>query len=109
MAKVDFKTGNQSTKVSVPTPNFGEGITVMGDKLYQLTWQQQICFVYDKNTLKKIGEFKYEGEGWGLCNDVEYLIMSNCSSTLTFRNPITFEVVKTIQAATDNSSVSNLN
>lgn len=109
VAKVDFKTGSQSTKVSVPIPNFGEGITIMDDKLYQLTWQQQICFVYDKNTLKKIGEFKYEGEGWGLCNDGEYLIMSNGSSTLTFRNPITFEVVKTIQVATDKSSVSNLN
>ena len=109
VAKVDTKSGNHTLKTSVPTPNFGEGITVLDGKIYQLTWQQQTCFVYDKTTLKKLSEFKYEGEGWGLCNDGKYLIMSNGSSKLVFRDPKTFSIIKTIQVATDKSSVSNLN
>lgn len=109
LAKVDTKSGNHTLKTSVPTPNFGEGITVLDGKIYQLTWQQQTCFVYDKTTLKKLSEFKYEGEGWGICNDGKYLIMSNGSSMLVFRDPKTFSIVKTIQVATDKSSVSNLN
>ena len=109
VAKTDLKTGNAVVKESIPTPNFGEGITLLNGKLYQLTWQQHTCFIYDKNTLKKIGEFKYEGEGWGLCNDGTHLIMSNGTSTIVFRDPRTFKIVKTIQVATNKSSVSNLN
>ncbi|MBM3417362.1 MAG: glutaminyl-peptide cyclotransferase [Bacteroidetes bacterium] len=109
VAKVDLKTGNHTSKTAAPIPNFGEGITILNGKLYQLTWQQQTCFVYDKTTLKKEAEFKYEGEGWGLCNDGQYLIMSNGTSTLTFRDPKTFKIVKTIQVSTHTSSVSNLN
>jgi glutamine cyclotransferase len=109
VAQVDLNTGKQKLKQPVPTPNFGEGITILNGKLYQLTWQQQKCFIYDKNSLKKIGEFTYEGEGWGLCNDGDHLIMSNGTSTLVFRDPETFKVIKTIQVATDKSSVSSLN
>lgn len=88
---------------------FGEGITILGDKLYQLTWQNQQCFVYDKNTMTLTGEFQYVGQGWGLTNNGTQLIMSNGSEYITFRDPKTFAVKRTIQVYNDAGPVANLN
>lgn len=77
--------------------HFGEGITIFGDKLYQLTWQNQKCFVYDKKTMQLTGEFQYVGQGWGLTNDGNQLIMSNGTEYITFRDPNTFNITRTIQ------------
>ena len=82
----------------------------MNDTLYQLTWKNQKCLLYNANDLSVLSkEFKYNGEGWGLCNDGKYLIMSNGTEQLVYRNPRTFEIVKTIEATTNEGSISQLN
>jgi glutamine cyclotransferase len=110
VAKVDQNTGKISKKVGLDASHFGEGITILNDTLYQLTWKNQKCLLYNAQDLSVLpNEFKYNGEGWGLCNDGKYLIMSNGTEQLVFRNPRTFEIVKTIEATTDEGSISQLN
>ena len=95
LRKIDLKTGEILKRIKLDDKYFGEGLTYMNGKFYQLTWKENKCFVYDKE-FKKINEFEYDGEGWGLTNDDRHLIMSNGTSTLTFRDPETFEEVKKI-------------
>lgn len=76
---------------------FGEGISIINNEIFQLTWQNQKCFVYDKKTMQLKKELPYTQEGWGLCNDGKSLIMSNGTEYLTFRDPSSFQVQKTIQ------------
>ncbi|MFM7668665.1 MAG: glutaminyl-peptide cyclotransferase [Bacteroidota bacterium] len=110
VAKVDQSSGKISKKVGLDASHFGEGITIMNDTLYQLTWKNQKCLLYNANDLSVLSkEFKYNGEGWGLCNDGKYLIMSNGTEQLVYRNPRTFEIVKTIEATTNEGSISQLN
>jgi glutamine cyclotransferase len=96
VAKVDLNTGKILKKADLDLTLFGEGITILGDKIYQLTWQAGRCMVYDKNSLEKINEFKYSGEGWGITNNGKDLIMTDGSSKIFFRNPETFEITKTL-------------
>jgi glutamine cyclotransferase len=110
VAKVDQNTGKISKKVGLDATHFGEGITILNDTLYQLTWKNQKCLLYNSKDLSVISkEFKYNGEGWGLCNDGKYLIMSNGTEQLVFRNPQTFEIVKTIEATTHEGTIPQLN
>ncbi|MCE3294758.1 MAG: hypothetical protein K0R65_472 [Crocinitomicaceae bacterium] len=97
IAKVDLSNGVIKQEIGLDATYFGEGITIMGDKIYQLTWQDQKCFIYDKKTLQIEKDVPYTGEGWGLCNDGKSLIMSNGSEMLTFRNPETFQIERTIE------------
>lgn len=76
---------------------FGEGITIVGDLLYQVTWQNSKCFVYDKKTMVLKNEFTYVGQGWGLCNDGKNIMMSDGSERITFRDPKTFQATKVIE------------
>ncbi|HLW30578.1 MAG TPA: glutaminyl-peptide cyclotransferase [Brumimicrobium sp.] len=109
VAKVDLNTGKIQEKRLLDEKYFGEGITILGNKLYQLTWQEHTCFVYDKNTLEEIEKFTYTGEGWGLCNDGEQLIMSDGSERLYFRDPVTFGLKKSIEVYTNEGPVKGLN
>jgi glutamine cyclotransferase len=109
VAQVNLNTGEQNKKIGLDGNYFGEGITILGSKLYQLTWQEQKCFVYDKKTLQLEKDIPYIGEGWGLCNDGVSLIMSNGTERLTFRNPTTFEIERTIDVYSHLGPVSNLN
>lgn len=97
LAKVDLKTGNDVQKIGLDKQYFGEGITMLNGKLYQMTYKEQKCFVYDAKTFAKQKELSYDGQGWGLTNDGKQLIMSNGSSNLFFRDPETFAVTKTLQ------------
>jgi glutaminyl-peptide cyclotransferase len=87
--KVELATGKVLQQVSVPTDYFGEGITTWGQTIVQLTWQSQMGFVYDKNTLKQLKTFRYTGEGWGLTHSPTQLIMSDGSASLRFLDPHT--------------------
>lgn len=107
--KTNWKTGEILLEHVLVEQYFGEGITIIGDKLYQLTWQQNKCFVYDKNTLELINELSYSGEGWGLCNDGKHLIMSDGTERLYFRDPETFQLVKTIEVYSNTGPVTRLN
>ena len=109
VAKVNLQSGQHQQSIGLDGNYFGEGITIFGNNVYQLTWQEQKCFVYNKQTLQLEKEFSYSGEGWGLCNDGKSLIMSNGTERLTFRNPKTFEVERTIEVYTHQGPVANLN
>ncbi|MFA9391459.1 MAG: glutaminyl-peptide cyclotransferase [Prolixibacteraceae bacterium] len=89
---------------------FGEGITILDEKLYQLTYKSKKGFIYEPETLEKIAEFNFDSkEGWGLTNDGIHLIMSNGSSIISFINPKNFKVEKTIEVSTPTGFVSNIN
>ena len=89
---------------------FGEGLTVLNDKIYQLTWKNRIGFIYDLN-LKKTGTFNYGNskEGWGLCNDGEFIYKSDGTSKIWKLNPDTLEEIDFIDVMTDKSRIKNIN
>lgn len=109
IAKVDYKTGKFTQEHKIPAKYFGEGITMMGDTLYQLTWQKHTCFIYNKHSFKQLGTFTYTGEGWGLCNDGKELIMSDGSNRIYFRDPRTFQILRTIEVYNNEGPVDRLN
>lgn len=89
---------------------FGEGITILNNQLFQITWTSQKCFIYDAKTLVRQAEsFNYTGEGWGLTNDGTSIIMSDGSERIYFRDPKTFRVQKTISVCDNKGVVKNLN
>jgi glutamine cyclotransferase len=86
----DRATGAELARVQLPPPFFGEGITLAGDTLWQLTWKEGVAFARDPRTLAEKRQVRYEGEGWGLCIRDGRLVMSDGSAGLTFRDPVTF-------------------
>jgi glutamine cyclotransferase len=107
---VDLRTGRIDTKVEIDKNKyFGEGISFLKDKVYQLTDTTHICFVYNAKNYKRLGTFTYEGEGWGLTTNGQYLIMSNGSSNLYYRDPSTFKIIKTLGVSDNNGPVQNIN
>jgi len=109
LRKVDLKTGKVLKKVDVPLEFFAEGMTVLDGKVYQLTWQEHKGFIYDAETLKKLGEFSYQGEGWGLTHDGESLIMSDGTNQLRFLHPNTLQVKRTISVFDKGEPLAQLN
>jgi glutamine cyclotransferase len=107
--KVDLKTGEVIQQVSVPAEFFGEGMAMLNGELFQLTYTNHICFVYDFATFKEKRRFTYSGEGWGLTTDGKSLIMSDGTSKLQVRNPKTFAVERTINVSGGEQPVPNLN
>jgi glutamine cyclotransferase len=96
-------------KIDVPPPYFAEGITLLNGKIYQLTWQHGIGFIYDAQKLDTVGRFEYTGEGWGLTTDGSSLIISDGSNRLKFIDPDSFRVTKTIAVLDGNRPVIKLN
>jgi glutaminyl-peptide cyclotransferase len=109
LRKVDLETGRVTQEVDLPANLFGEGIAVLGGKIYQLTWQSQRGFVYDVDTLKQVGGFSFTGEGWGLTTDGRALIMTDGTHRIRFIDPTTFEVTRTIDVLAHGRPVENLN
>ncbi|NND77715.1 MAG: glutaminyl-peptide cyclotransferase [Flavobacteriales bacterium] len=110
LAKVDHRTGEYKTKIELGMDLFGEGVTILNDKIYQLTYISQKCLVYDVNTFEKIDEFEYSSkEGWGLTTDGEALIMSNGTNVLTFFDPGSFKALHTIEVYDQRKRLVNLN
>lgn len=106
LRKVDIKTGKVLKETSIKGKLFGEGITIMGDKIYQITWEDKKAFVYNLSDFKLIKEFTYNSDGWGLTNDGTHLIMSDGSDVIYFLDPATFKVVKRISVQ-DNTGLRN--
>ncbi|MDR2585235.1 MAG: glutaminyl-peptide cyclotransferase [Prevotellaceae bacterium] len=109
LRKIDFRKGRILQSIALAPRYFGEGACVFQDKVYQLTWEEQTCFVYDAATLKQVGTLPYRGEGWGLTANDTHLIMSDGSSTLYFRDPNTFAVVRSITVKNGQREVQWLN
>lgn len=111
--EVNLQSGEILRKLGLDASHFGEGITLLGDKLYQLTWQKGKCLVYDyslnSDSFTLLDEKAYEGEGWGLCNNGSELILSNGSEKIQFIDPETFEVKRTIQVFSDEGPFTQLN
>jgi Glutamine cyclotransferase len=109
LVRTDIKTGKDLQRIDLTKEYFGEGISILNGKIYQMTWKEHKCFVYDSATFRKVNEFTYESEGWGMTNDGKYLIMDNGGSNLYWRDPETFKVVKTLNVVDNNGSLGQIN
>lgn len=109
LMQVNVKTGKATKQVSLEPPLFGEGITVLNDTLYQLTWQNKKVLVYTAKDFKKIKEFPINTEGWGITNNGKELIVTDGSSNLYFYEPSTFRLLRTQGVTEDGSPSVNLN
>jgi len=105
---VEPETGKVLKKINVPRPYFAEGITFFKGKIYQLTWQHQLGFIYDES-FEKLGEFSYRGEGWGLTNDGSSLILSDGTNRIRFLDPDGFQVKRTISVLDGDTPVDRIN
>jgi glutaminyl-peptide cyclotransferase len=107
--KVKLETGEVVQKRDVSPAYFGEGISVWKDRIFQLTWQSNIAFTYDKSSLEPQRTFSYAGEGWGLTDDGANLIMSDGTDQLRLLDPETFEERKRISVTAVGQPLRNLN
>lgn len=108
LRQVNIETGEVHQELVLDEQFFGEGVTILGDRIYQLTWKEEMGFILSTNYLLE-ETFTYDGEGWGLTHDGGRLIMSNGSSTISFHDPETYQITKTIDVLFDDSPVLNLN
>lgn len=109
LRRVVLETGEVVQQINLADPYFGEGIVVLDDRIIQLTWQSRVAFVYNREDFTRTGEFQYATEGWGLTFDGEALIMSDGSNRLYFRDPDTFEVLRTVDVFDRGQRVNRLN
>lgn len=107
--KIDMKSGNILSVLSIDSQHFGEGITIFNDKIYQLTWRSGKGFIYDLNTFSLESTFSYDSEGWGITTAGNHLIMSNGSNKLYFIAPSGFSPLKEIEVYDHQGEVSQLN
>ncbi|WP_211228418.1 glutaminyl-peptide cyclotransferase [Glycomyces tenuis] len=106
---VDPGTGDVLDSEALPDDQFGEGLTLTEDAVWQITWQEGLAYQRDPETLDVVETFEYEGEGWGICYDGERLVMSDGSSTLTFRDPASFEALGTVDVTLGGEAVDQIN
>ena len=109
LRKVSLTTGEVLQQIDLDASLFGEGLTVVGDRLIQLTWKSLTGFVYDKESFVQKRTFSYATEGWGITHDGQDLIMSTGSSTLFFRNPDSFEETRRLDVSDNGIPVTDLN
>lgn len=109
LRKVDLETGKVLQRSDLAAQFFGEGLAMLGDKLYQLTWESGLGFVYDRATFRRLSTFSYSTEGWGLAALGKDLVMSDGSSILSVRDPETFELLRRIRVEDDRGPVLYLN
>lgn len=107
--KLELETGAILQQKDLPGRYFGEGITIFGDSLFQLTWKSKTGFIYNAETFDSLGQFAYSTEGWGLTHDNHRLIMSDGTSTIHFINPHTMTFTGEITVRDQNEQVTNLN
>jgi len=107
--RVNLETGRVEAAVSLPDDRFGEGLELLGGKLYQLTWQTNVGYVYEASTLALVDSFTYEGEGWGLATDGTSLIMSDGTARLRYLDPETFEVTQEVSVNDQGSALTSIN
>lgn len=107
--KVDLKSGNVLSMQSVDRRYFLEGSCVLNGRLYVLTWMENVCFVYDVASMRKVGELRNPREGWGLTTDGKDLIMSDGSSKIYFLDPMTFMEKNSIEVTLNGRKVGYVN
>ena len=107
--KVELETGRVLQAVELPGEFFGEGITIWGDRLIGITWQEQTAFVLDLKTFKLWRKFSYPGEGWGITHNDRELVMSDGTPELRFLDPATFKETRRVRVTADGRPVEMLN
>lgn len=109
LRKVDPATGTVQAETDLDASLFAEGLALLQDKLYQLTWRENTGFVYDASTLEQLRTFNYQTEGWGLTADGSALILSDGTNTLYWLDPGTMQVVRQVNVSYQGQSVDYLN
>ena len=111
LRKLDYKTGEVLKNINLANEYFAEGLTILNNKIYQLTWRENTGFVYDLNTFEKISSFKYgkSKEGWGFCNDGTSLYKSDGSENIWLLNPETLVEEDYIQVYTNKGKIVEIN
>lgn len=109
LRRVDIASGEVLQVHELAAEYFGEGLARIEDELFQITWQEGTAFVYDASGFETRATYNYQGEGWGLCFDERQLVMSDGSSTLTFRDPANFEPIGEVRVMQDGQSLTQLN
>ena len=111
LRKVNFKTGEVFKQIALDQVYFGEGISILNDKLYQLTWQGDMGFQYQPDQLKMERSFAYQNskEGWGLCNDGQKLYKSDGTHQIWILDPQTQKETDKIQVMTDKNALKKIN
>ncbi|MCZ4225349.1 glutaminyl-peptide cyclotransferase [Pedobacter rhodius] len=111
LRKVNVQTGKVLQRARLDTALFGEGITLIGNKILQLTWMDKKAFVYDKDTFKQLAEFPYSvgREGWGLTFDGQKIYTSDGSNTIYLMNKDTYQKIGSIEVFDDKGSRDNIN
>jgi glutaminyl-peptide cyclotransferase len=109
LRRVNPQTGQVQHQIELPSHIFGEGLARRDGRLVQLSYKEQIAFVYEIENFESLGHFSYQGQGWGLCYDGEHFIMSNGSAALTVRDPATFAEIGRINVTRDGSPVMYIN
>jgi glutaminyl-peptide cyclotransferase len=104
-----LETGAVLRQSSLPPQYFGEGLTIFHGKIYQLTWLTKIGFIYDLGSFRKVGEFHYDTEGWGLTHDDASLILSDGTNKLQFIDSSSFKVTRALEVYAGEEAVTNLN
>lgn len=102
LRKVDLETGKILKKYDLPKEVFAEGIAILGDEVYQLSWQNNMGWVYSVDDFKLLREFQYSGQGWGLTHDGTNLFMSDGTHVIRIVNPKDFSTVRTIVVKDEN-------
>lgn len=109
LMKVDLKTGKPLIQISLSSEYFGEGITILRDTIYQLTWQEHKVFVYTLKDFKQVKTYNFPVEGWGMTNDGKRLIISIGNGMLNYYDPSTFTLLTKSSITEGNSETYNLN
>lgn len=111
LRKVDFQSGEVLSSVALEKQYFGEGLTVLNDKVYMLTWQEGTGFLFDRTSLRQLGTFSYgqSREGWGLCNDGEKIFKSDGTQRIWILDPATLREVGFIETVTNKSVFNKAN
>ncbi|PKP24721.1 MAG: glutamine cyclotransferase [Bacteroidetes bacterium HGW-Bacteroidetes-2] len=111
LRKTNYKTGEVLQQVDLERNYFGEGLTILNKKVYQLTWKEKVGFIYNLQTLEKTGNFVYGKsiEGWGLCNDSEVLYKSDGTEKIWTLNPDNLTEESYIEIYTNTSRIKSVN
>ena len=109
LRRLNSQTGNIEKTHNLPSDIFAEGLTVLNDTLYQLSWQDHLVFLYDAKSFKQLGTLPWSGEGWGITNNGNELIISEGSDKLYFVQPSSLKLNRVVSVRDNYGAVNNLN
>lgn len=109
LRKVELESGKMVHEIQLNPKYFGEGITVLDQRIFELTWQSHRGFVYNRTTFQQTRDFDYPGEGWGLANDGTRIFMSDGTSEIRVWNTVTLQETGRLKVHDGSEPVASLN